>query len=391
MEGGGAGDTIVFSVSGKISLASTLPATKTLNLVINGGGNITLDGGGSNQIFQVANGALDPKNLTLQNGSGVNGGAISASATVIATNCIFQNNKASGLGGAIYGASGVTIEIHGSTFTSNTATMGGGAIYGSGAVSASGSTFTSNSSSSGAGGAIDLVDPGAVGVDTSTFSSNTSAEDGAAISNSSVTNSGNIATSTFSSNTTATGDGGAIANELVGAGIGITNCTFVGNSAIEGAGTFNNGGIIQIHDCTFSKNFTTGADGAVVFDKSTLPNGTAVSASILTATANGGNCNGLEGRIIDGSDNISDDKTCGFAGTGAQGQTLGDGVSPKARSRRLGQQRRPHQHRRGVRGQRIGRRSVLYGMRQSRQRGPARRTPAGPRRRGQWPLRRRRV
>src|SRR5208283_3949214 len=128
-------------------------------LVVNGGGNIVLDGGGSNQIFQVSNGALDPKNLTLQNGSGVNGGAITASATVIATNCIFQNNTASGLGGAIYGSSGVTIEIHGSTFTSNKGTMGGGAIYGSGAISASGSTFTSNSSSSGAGGAIDVVDP----------------------------------------------------------------------------------------------------------------------------------------------------------------------------------------------------------------------------------------
>ena len=61
MAGGGAGDAIVFSVSGKISLASTLPATKTLNLVVNGGGTITLDGGGSNQIFQVANGALDPR------------------------------------------------------------------------------------------------------------------------------------------------------------------------------------------------------------------------------------------------------------------------------------------------------------------------------------------
>ena len=163
MEGGGAGDTIVFSVSGKISLASTLPATKTLNLVINGGGNITLDGGESNQIFQVANGALDPKNLTLQNGSGVNGGAISASATVISHQLHLPKQQSQRpwrrdirSERRNYRDSWKHVHVqHGDD--------GWWRYYGSGAVSASGSTFTSNSSSSEAGGAIDLVDPGAVG------------------------------------------------------------------------------------------------------------------------------------------------------------------------------------------------------------------------------------
>ena len=47
--------------------------------------------------------------------------------------------------------------------------------------------------------------------------------------------------------------------------------------------------------------------------------------SILASSTSGGNCSG---GVTDGGYNISDDRTCGFTGTGASGQTLGDNINP---------------------------------------------------------------
>jgi hypothetical protein len=68
--------------------------------------------------------------------------------------------------------------------------------------------------------------------------------------------------------------------------------------------------------------------GGAIFDQSSAPDGTAVGESILASSAGSGNC-APGGRIIDSNYNISDDHTCGFAGTGAEGQAIGDGVDPE--------------------------------------------------------------
>jgi CSLREA domain-containing protein len=322
-------DTIAFSVTGTIKLAlGPLTITGTL-LVIDGGETITLDGLFSNQIFVVES-VLEANGLTLQNASGTNGGAASVSGTLLVTNCVFQFNKATGQGGAIYGTnSNVHLQAKGSTFNTNSANGGGGAIYNPGALNVSGSTFTGNSNGiAGNGGAIDNIDPGALGIDTSYFLNNTAHNGGGAIYNSSVTNAVNVFTSTFSNNS-ALGDGGAIGNSGTGGTTGITNSTFVGNSALEGGATFNSGGIVEVHFCTFSGNSATGSGGGAIFDASSLPNGTAVGESVLVTGGSGGNCNGVAGRILDSGYNISTDTTCGFAGTGADGQSLGDGVVPR--------------------------------------------------------------
>ncbi len=58
------------------------------------------------------------------------------------------------------------------------------------------------------------------------------------------------------------------------------------------------------------------------------PNGTNVGETILASSVVG-NCSAPKGNVVDGGDNISDDKTCHFANTvGANGKTLGDGVTP---------------------------------------------------------------
>src|SRR6202035_1392736 len=48
----------------------------------------------------------------------------------------------------------------------------------------------------------------------------------------------------------------------------------------------------------------------------------------IVATSTGGNCAGSPFiGVTDGGFNISDDSTCGFTGTGDNGDTIGDGVS----------------------------------------------------------------
>ena len=116
-----------------IPIASTI--TIAIDTQINGGGLITIDGGGdvggTIRLFVVdASKTLGITGLTLSGGNldvGTGGGAIyiSAGATVNITDSTFSNNKSnvSGGGGAIYNLG--TLDINGSTFTQNEATFDG--------------------------------------------------------------------------------------------------------------------------------------------------------------------------------------------------------------------------------------------------------------------------
>ena len=97
---------IVFSVSGQITLGSTLPAI-TGNASINGSGeDITVDGANSFQVMHVnAGGSLNLNNLTIADGnSGVDGGGISNEGSLTVSNCTLSNNTASKSGGAVFNA-----------------------------------------------------------------------------------------------------------------------------------------------------------------------------------------------------------------------------------------------------------------------------------------------
>jgi len=152
--GGTGADTIVFSISGTITLGSTLPAianTSPDSLTIDGSGHaITVDGASSFRIFNVNFSAtLNLQNLTLAHGSAigtggsvsgssVTGGAIDSFGTLSVTNCTFSDNLALGgtgnmfggfaQGGAIWG--GFPLTVTNSTFSGNQAIGGGGADTG---------------------------------------------------------------------------------------------------------------------------------------------------------------------------------------------------------------------------------------------------------------------
>jgi CSLREA domain-containing protein len=155
-----ADDTITFSVSGTITLGSTLPAIVDAaaagTLTIDGGGNITISGNNSVQVMIVNSGAnLTLQNLTIANGKASSGGGILNGGTLTITNSTFSGNSASGGGdgGGIFNI-GDTVTITNSTFSGNSADRGGGINNLVGTLSVTNSTFSNNSAnfSGGSGG-----------------------------------------------------------------------------------------------------------------------------------------------------------------------------------------------------------------------------------------------
>jgi len=163
--------TLNFAVSGTINLASPLliPGNE-LNgsgspFTIDGGGKITLSGGGHVRVVQVlpftaitlsnlviANGKADSgggiansgeitlNNVTFHNNSAVNGGAIIVNAGALSVyNSTFDGNSAvstniadlsTGSGGAIASRNDSYVFVVNSTFTNNHAVRGGALMYG---------------------------------------------------------------------------------------------------------------------------------------------------------------------------------------------------------------------------------------------------------------------
>jgi hypothetical protein len=155
-------DTISFSVSGTITLASTLPTiTDAAGLTIDGAGQtLTISGNNAVRVMQVAvNASLTVKNLTIANGAvaGDLGGGIGNSGTTTIVNSTLSGNSApSGFGGGIYNAANGTLTVTNSTFSGNSTTSGfGGGIYNNGTtVNVTNSTFSGNAANLGVGAAI---------------------------------------------------------------------------------------------------------------------------------------------------------------------------------------------------------------------------------------------
>lgn len=131
------GDTITFDASvTQVSLLGEIAISSNLNIIGNGG--TVIDAQQNGRIFNITAAAgktVYLKGLTIKNGNATgNGGAILApNANLAVENVRFENNKASGDGGSIYGgdltqttvASFIALS---SRFTGNSATNGG-ALY----------------------------------------------------------------------------------------------------------------------------------------------------------------------------------------------------------------------------------------------------------------------
>jgi CSLREA domain-containing protein len=88
-------DTIAFSVSGTITVASALPSIANTIEIDGTGQTIAIDGGGSNSIFVNSSGALTTlNNLTISNGATTgNGGGVLNNGNLTVTNATFLGQQ----------------------------------------------------------------------------------------------------------------------------------------------------------------------------------------------------------------------------------------------------------------------------------------------------------
>ncbi|MCA2000837.1 MAG: sortase [Chloroflexi bacterium] len=309
-----ADDTITFSVSGTITLVSFLGiVTGQGALTIDGGGNITISGNNSVQVFYVNSGAaLTLQNLTIANGFSSSGGGISndSGGTVTVINSAFSGNSAY-YGGGIRNFGALTVTD--STFSGNSATYYGGGIRNFGTLTVTNSAFSSNSATYNGGG-IDNF--GMLMVTNSAFSGN-SADYGGGIYSSSTGSTVTVANSTFSGNLAPYG--GGIYNGT-GSTVTVTNSTFSGHFSIYGyGGGIYNGSTLTVTNSTLSGN-SAGYDGGGIYNGSALT----LNNAIIANSAYGSDCVNYPGAASSGYNNLieSSANACGLT-DGVNGNIIG--------------------------------------------------------------------
>ncbi|MDP1546375.1 MAG: Ig-like domain-containing protein [Anaerolineales bacterium] len=267
-------DTITFSVSGTIPLASILPTIDNNgSLTIDGGNNITISGDtdsngtGDVRVLSVPpNANLTLRNITVTKGMNTidSGGAIKSYGNLTIENSTISNSSTTtavsvGGGGVFTSSSSATLTVTNSTFSGNTATYFGGGIYNAGStVSISNSTFSGNQSTANSGGGI-YNSTGSLTITDSTFSSNM-----------------------------ATAGGGSIYNNTGSGAVSVTGTTFSGNQANSGAGIHATNGVISISNSTFSNNSVTNDAGGIYVTGSGLANITNSTFSGNSTSSRGG-------------------------------------------------------------------------------------------------------
>ncbi|MGO9356129.1 MAG: choice-of-anchor Q domain-containing protein, partial [Xanthobacteraceae bacterium] len=262
-------DTIVFGVSGTITLGSSLPAIENTLTIDGSGKTITVSGAGLYQVLVVnLDATLTLNDLTIAHGNwSSDGGGINNQGTLTVTNSTFSDNSG-GDGGGVFNAA--TLTVTNSTFELNSAHLGGGIFNNGGAsLTVTSSTFSGDNATGGLGSGGGMYNEGTA----------------------------MVVNSTFAGNDAANGFGGGIYNS-------------------------NNGAVLTITNCTFSRNGPAASGGGIYNEIGTVR----VTNSILAKSTSGGNCGGVS--VTDGGYNISDDDTCGFfAYVAANGDTIGDGVT----------------------------------------------------------------
>lgn len=287
-----AGAVVTFapSVTGTISLRSTLGIARAMTIQGPGASVLTLDGGGTTQLVYVSAPATI-SGLAFEHGySGSRGGAIQSPVTTVplrVEDCTFTSNVADTFGGAIYVLGNLTLV--GSTFTLNTA-ADGGAVHDQGAVNTiSNSTFRSNAANGNYGGAIYNYAAGSTTITGCTFASNR-----------------------------ARFAGGAVAHVGNGTAMTVTNSTFSLNSATM------YGSALMINALSLSASFltVTGSSGCAAIHGS-------AGAFTIRNSAIAGNLNGdlsREGHYDSADYNIIQ-SVAGASFSGQPNDRIGDALA----------------------------------------------------------------
>jgi hypothetical protein len=300
-----AGDRIVFApgLAGTISLNSTLSIGR--DLIIEGNGNIELDGKDTSRVLTITGGRVDLRRLLVRNGFATDGGGISSAGTLLISNCELRNNHASGRGGGLFIGAG-SYSLFDTTIADNFATNEGGGIEDLGTAP---STITRgrivNNISSGAGAGIRHASGQTLTIDQSTISGNTAATTsvvtGGGIASQSATL--NINYSTISGNKAHFAGGIYVANLGASTKLNLIGSTITGNTAVsDGGGLFVFGAGATLTNSTILNNLAgTGTGGGLAMQNSGAGTATVIvnnnTIAFNRSNANGGGITAISGSL----------------------------------------------------------------------------------------------
>lgn len=243
-----------------------------------------------------AKGQINVEECNFTDNEASHGGAIRGYAAVLVRACQFMNNEAE-IGGAIYKTGDDFIAVEDSTFVGNNATSGpGGAVYGATYVSIGHSNFTGNTAkkeggaiyskyiqfdgessfianhAKGHGGAI-YTSKIAREVNDLYFESNYADDDfGGALYINNKCGDVYFNNLTFTDNHAVAGDGGALYSDSGSTNLNLNNCVFIGNSAYGGVekrygGAVRACGNINVYNSYFKDNLAENHGGAIYANK----------------------------------------------------------------------------------------------------------------------------
>lgn len=377
------GGKVTFACGGgpaTIIVTQTIDLPSTRDTVVDGGGLITLDGGGAVRIlsfndpdYRTSHVTVTLQGITLQNGrsqgtaiptapppcsqgTGVDGGGSAIwvrNGLLHVIDAVFAGNRAPPLGpdvgGAIYALGSLGVVVQGSTFNDNTGSNGGAIYCLNSDLQVVNSAFTGNKalgmgandieaacavgggeSGNGGSAAAIAIDGGSDGADLfcgDTFTGNQANELGTV----GRTPDGDIQTTTFDRCTfdgNQAGNGGAL--YFHNSNLVVTASTFSNNSATGSGAIQADGTIFDFTNSTFSGNTATnglggalalfGNGGTIVnctFAGNTAPGGSGLFAAAIA----GGTALTIRNTIFDG--NTTQD--CGSPMACSDGTSSGDG------------------------------------------------------------------
>jgi hypothetical protein len=273
------------------------PITFRKETVLDGGGLVTLGGGGASRIllldssYDRAAPRLVVQRLTFRDGNSppggddtaVGGGAIyrdGGSLTVI--DCAFLDNRAPSpgqdvAGGAIYGFGGGETVIVGSTFTGNSASNGGAVGSLNGDLTVVNSAFTSNAASGSGGNPGQGGCGGAIYMDGTherttlcgvRIASNQASAIGGGVFRVSNDSTGSFtmnATAVDSNQVTPAGSGNAGGLYLQGLQLTVTNSAITRNRAFYNGGIWIHTSAVQMTNVTVAENTASGSNGGGIW------------------------------------------------------------------------------------------------------------------------------
>jgi hypothetical protein len=273
-----------FDCNGPKTVTTSATIVIDRSVVLNGEGNLTVDGGDRHTVFQLwPDGnipgqpySVELHQMTITGGRGRNGGIMNAS-TLRLLNCTVSGNEGEQRGGGIDNTG--TLALDDSNVSGNRADRGGGIANGGTATINNSIVRDNEASREGEGGGIQ--NGATLTINGSTISGNVAAGSrGGGISNSGTLT---INDSTISNNTgSGYAGGGGIYNagDFDERGTATLNNTIVsGNASNEGGGILNRGDM-RLVDCTISENEATYTGAGISNGGTMTVNGSTISANV---------------------------------------------------------------------------------------------------------------